>query len=87
MQSNTLTVVGNVGDDPELRFTNSAPPHKFSLAVYAGKRTGWHPGLSVTVWGQLAENVAESVTALSGRCSAAWSSSGGRTPGCDKRSG
>ena len=62
MQSNTLTVVGNVGDDPELRFTNSGTAlAKFSLAVYAGKDkdSSW---FDVTVWGQLAENVAESVT-------------------------
>ena len=62
MQSNTLTVVGNVGDDPELRFTNSGTAlAKFSLAVYAGKDkdSAW---FDVTVWGQLAENVAESVT-------------------------
>ncbi len=62
MQSNTLTVVGNVGDDPELRFTSSGTAlAKFSLAVYAGKDkdSAW---FDVTVWGQLAENVAESVT-------------------------
>jgi single-strand DNA-binding protein len=66
----TITVVGNLTDDAELRFTPSgAAVAKFRVAttprVY-DKATGqWKDGtasfMPVTVWRQLAENVAESL--------------------------
>ena len=56
---NTITVIGNVGRDPELRYANSgAAVLKFSVAGNYGrddnKRTSWH---NVTVFGEMAENV------------------------------
>ena len=56
---NTITVIGNVGRDPELRYANSgAAVLKFSVADNYGrddnKRTSWH---NVTVFGEMAENV------------------------------
>ena len=56
---NTITVIGNVGRDPELRYANSGTAVlKFSIADNYGrddnKRTSWH---NVTVFGEMAENV------------------------------
>lgn len=56
---NTITVIGNVGRDPELRYANSGTAVlKFSVADNYGrddnKRTSWH---NVTVFGEMAENV------------------------------
>ena len=56
---NTITVIGNVGRDPELRYANSgAAVLKFSVADNYGrddnKKTSWH---NVTVFGEMAENV------------------------------
>lgn len=56
---NTITVIGNVGRDPELRFANSGTAVlKFSVADNYGrddnKKTSWH---NVTVFGEMAENV------------------------------
>ena len=56
---NTITVIGNVGRDPELRYDNSGTAVlKFSVADNYGrddnKRTSWH---NVTVFGEMAENV------------------------------
>ena len=56
---NTITVIGNVGRDPELRFANSGTAVlKFSIADNYGrddnKKTSWH---NVTVFGEMAENV------------------------------
>src|SRR5437867_12888749 len=65
-----ITVVGNLTDDPELRFTPSgAAVAKFRVAStprYLDKQTNeWKDGeslfLSCNVWRQAAENVAESL--------------------------
>ena len=67
----TLTVIGNLTDDPELRFTSSgAAVAKFRVAStprFMDKASGeWKDGeplfLSCTVWRQVAENVAESLS-------------------------
>jgi len=66
---NTLTVVGNVTRDPELRFTPSGQAvANFGVAVnrrWQNRQTQeWEEATSffdVTCWQQLAENVAESV--------------------------
>jgi single-strand DNA-binding protein len=67
----TLTIAGNLVDDPELRFTPSGQPvAKFRVAStprYRESATGeWKDGdslfLTCTVWRQAAENVAESLT-------------------------
>src|SRR6266508_1490351 len=66
-----ITVVGNLVDDPELRFTSSgAAVAKFRIAStprFLDKQTGeWKDGdalfLTCNVWRQAAENVAESLT-------------------------
>ncbi|WP_197698348.1 single-stranded DNA-binding protein [Micromonospora viridifaciens] len=66
----TITVIGNLTDDPELRFTPSgAAVAKFRVAStprFMDKASGeWKDGeplfLSCTVWRQAAENVAESL--------------------------
>jgi single-strand DNA-binding protein len=66
----TITVIGNLTDDPELRFTPSgAAVAKFRVAStprYLDRQSGeWKDGeplfLSCTVWRQAAENVAESL--------------------------
>jgi single-strand DNA-binding protein len=66
----TITVIGNLTDDPELRFTPSgAAVAKFRVAStprFLDRQTGeWKDGeplfLSCTVWRQAAENVAESL--------------------------
>ncbi len=70
MSGNDVTLVGNLARDPELRFTPSgAAVANFGLAVNRRwKEQGsdeWSEAVSfvdVTVWQQLAENVAESLT-------------------------
>lgn len=66
----TITVIGNLTDDPELRFTPSgAAVAKFRVAStprYMDRATGeWKDGeplfLNCTVWRQAAEHVAESL--------------------------
>src|SRR6266704_475245 len=66
----TITLIGNLVDDPELRFTPSgAAVAKFRVAStprYLDKQTNeWKDGeslfLSCNVWRQAAENVAESL--------------------------
>jgi len=66
-----ITIIGNLVDDPELRFTPSGQPvAKFRIAStprYRDNATGeWKDGdslfLTVSVWRQAAENVAESMT-------------------------
>ena len=66
---NTVTVVGNVTRDPELRFTSSGQAvATFGLAVnrrWQNRNNEWEEStsfLDVTCWAQMAENVAESVT-------------------------
>lgn len=66
----TITVVGNLTDDPELRFTPSgAAVARFRVAStprFMDRTSGeWKDGeplfLSCTVWRQMAEHVAESL--------------------------
>jgi single-strand DNA-binding protein len=66
----TITVVGNLTDDPELRFTPSgAAVARFRVAstprTYDQKTNEWKDGeplfLQCNVWRQAAENVAESL--------------------------
>jgi single-strand DNA-binding protein len=65
-----ITVVGNLTDDPELRFTPSgAPVANFRVAstprTFNRQTNAWEDGdplfLSCSVWRQAAENVAESL--------------------------
>jgi single-strand DNA-binding protein len=67
----TITIIGNLTDDPELRFTPSgAAVGKFRVASTPrrfDRQTGeWRDGeplfLSCTAWREMAENVAESLT-------------------------
>jgi single-strand DNA-binding protein len=66
---NQVTLVGNLTDDPELRFTaNGAAVANFRLAVTPRVREeggGWKDGetsfFRVNVWRQHAENVAETL--------------------------
>jgi single-strand DNA-binding protein len=68
-QDNTVTITGNAGREPELRFTPSGQAvANFGVAVsrrWMNRQTNeWEEATSwidVTAWGQLAENVAESV--------------------------
>ncbi|HEX9776103.1 MAG TPA: single-stranded DNA-binding protein [Actinomycetota bacterium] len=71
MQGNSVTIVGNLTDDPELRFTaQGAAVANFSIAVNRRVRdpqtNEWKDGdpsfFRVNVWRQLAENVAESLS-------------------------
>ena len=61
---NTVTVVGNVTRDPELRFTSSGQAvASFGLAVnrrWQNRNNEWEESTSffdVTCWAQMAENV------------------------------
>lgn len=67
----TITVIGNLVDDPELRFTPSgAAVANFRIAstprTFDKNSNEWKDGeslfLSCSVWRQAAENVAESLT-------------------------
>ncbi len=71
MAENTMTIVGNLVEDPELRFTPAGQPvARFRIAStprYRDSKTGeWKDGdslfLTCQVWRQVAENVAESLT-------------------------
>jgi single-strand DNA-binding protein len=70
MPDNSITVVGNVTRDPELKFLNSGQAAvRLSIAVnrrWMNKQTNdWEERVSyfeVQAYGQLAENVANSVT-------------------------
>ena len=66
---NTVTLIGNLTDDPELRFThNGAAVANFRLAVTPRVKDGdsWRDGetsfFRVNCWRQLAENVTESLS-------------------------
>jgi single-strand DNA-binding protein len=66
---NTVTLIGNLTDDPELRFTpNGAAVANFRLAVTPRVRQGdtWTDGetsfFRVNCWRALAEHAAESLT-------------------------
>jgi len=69
MADNSVTLVGNITRDPELRFTNSGQAlASFGLAVSRRWRdqqsNEWQEKTSffnVTAWGQLGENVAQSL--------------------------
>ena len=65
----TTTIVGNLTDDPELRFTpNGAPVANFNVAVTPRVKDGdsWRDDetsfFRCTAWRSLAENLAESLT-------------------------
>ncbi len=68
-QDNNVTISGNAGREPELRFTPSGQAvANFGVAVsrrWMNRQTNeWEEAtcwIDVTCWGQLAENVAESV--------------------------
>ncbi|HET9970346.1 MAG TPA: single-stranded DNA-binding protein [Streptosporangiaceae bacterium] len=71
MNETAITITGNLVEDPELRFTPSGQPvAKFRIAStprFYDKASGeWKDGdalfLTVNVWRQMAENVAESMT-------------------------
>lgn len=71
MSENTVTVIGNLTDDPELRFTaQGAAVANFRMAVSKRVRdpqtNEWKDGdtsfFRVNVWRQLAENAAESLS-------------------------
>lgn len=67
MPDNTVTIVGNIARDPELRFTASGIARaNFSVAVNRRWRDGseWKEETSffnVTAWRDLGEHVAESI--------------------------
>lgn len=68
MADTAVSIVGNLTDDPELRFTsNGVPVASMSVAVNARIRKGdeWVDGPAsfyrVTVWRGMAENVAEAL--------------------------
>jgi single-strand DNA-binding protein len=66
---NTITVVGNVTREPELRFTNSGQAMATFGVAWNRKWTNRQTGqpeeqvsfFDVTCWGQMAENAAESL--------------------------
>jgi single-strand DNA-binding protein len=68
MSDNTLTITGNLAEDPTIRFTQSGIAVA-SLTVMQTKREkqgqdyvdGAKNGLRVTAWRDLAENIAESL--------------------------
>lgn len=68
MTDNTVTLIGNLTRDPELRFTTGgAALATFGLAVNRRRKVGdgWEDETSffdVVCWRELAENVAESLT-------------------------
>ena len=70
MPDNTVTLVGNITRDPELRFTNTGQPTAtFGLAVnrrWQNRQTQeWEEATSffdIVCWREMAENVSESIT-------------------------
>ena len=63
MPDNSITVVGNVTQDPELKFTNSGMAQvKLSIAVNRKvKEVETTSFFNIVAWGSLAENVANSL--------------------------
>jgi single-strand DNA-binding protein len=70
MNGTPITIVGNLTDDPELRFTPSgAAVVKFSVAfnrrIFDAQANEWKDGPTdfhrVTAWRQLAQNIAETL--------------------------
>lgn len=60
---NNITIIGNVGKDPELRYTQKGLAQiKFSVATTSGKddkkKTTWH---NCVAWGEQAEAIASEV--------------------------
>lgn len=71
MSENNLTIIGNLTNDPELRFTPSGSAvANFTIAhtprVFNKNRNEWEDGdtlfLNASIWRDAAENVAESLT-------------------------
>jgi single-strand DNA-binding protein len=71
MQDNTMTLVGNLTDEPEVRFTSTGTAvANFTIAstsrVFNKEAREWRDGdtlfLRCTVWQQSAENLADSLT-------------------------
>jgi single-strand DNA-binding protein len=71
MQDNTMTLVGNLTDEPEMRFTSTGTAvANFTIAstsrVFDKEAREWRDGdtlfLRCTVWQQSAENLADSLT-------------------------
>jgi len=71
MQDNTVTLIGNLTDDPEVRFTsNGTAVANFTIAsssrVFDRDAGQWRDGdtlfMRCTVWQQSAENLADSLT-------------------------
>lgn len=68
MADNSITIVGNLTRDAELRYTpNGAPVANFGVAVNNRKKVGdnWEDNPSffdVTAWQELGENLSESLT-------------------------
>jgi single-strand DNA-binding protein len=69
MQDNTMTLVGNLTDEPEMRFTSTGTAvANFTIAstsrVFDKEASEWRDGdtlfLRCTVWQQSAENLADS---------------------------
>jgi len=67
----TLTIIGNLTDNPELRFTpNGVALAKFTVAstprVYDQNASQWRDGeplfMTCSAWREMAENIAESLT-------------------------
>jgi single-strand DNA-binding protein len=69
MADTTATIIGNLTEDPELRFApNGVPVANFTVAVTPRVKDGdsWRDGetsfFRCTAWRSLAENLAESLT-------------------------
>jgi single-strand DNA-binding protein len=71
MQDNTMTLVGNLTDEPEARFTSTGTAvANFTIAstsrVFNREAREWRDGdtlfMRCTVWQQSAENLADSLT-------------------------
>ena len=71
MQDNTMTVVGNLTDEPEMRFTSTGTAvANFTIAstarVFDKEASEWRDGdtlfLRCVAWQQSAENLADSLT-------------------------
>jgi single-strand DNA-binding protein len=71
MQDNTMTLVGNLTDEPEMRFTSTGTAvANFTIAstsrVFDKEASEWRDGdtlfLRCVVWQQSAENLADSLT-------------------------
>lgn len=71
MQGTQITIVGNLTDDPELRFTSNGDAIvnftvAFNRRVFDKQANEWKDGTTdfhrVTAWRQLAQNAAETLT-------------------------